>query len=145
MRERDPRLREDDAWKGDAEWILSPHCGSRMTGVWHWGGWDKPGRCGAASERPQRGCWKPCPSSVWILRLRPTGSAQDDTRARLQAGGDFPHHQINQLFLLGIIFAISYPRGLNFISFRVWNFEFCGIFWKRRGWGMSRARRIIFA
>jgi hypothetical protein len=51
----------------------------------------------------------------------------------------------NQLFLLGIIFANPYLRGLNFISFRVWNFEFCGIFWKRRGWGMSRARRIIFA
>ena len=57
MRERDPRLREDDekrrgddeksrrddVWKGDAEWILSPHCGSRMTGVWHLGGRDKPG------------------------------------------------------------------------------------------------------
>ncbi len=67
MREEDPRLREDDekrreddekrrgddVWKGDAEWILSPHCGSRMTGVWHLGGRDKPGRCGAASERPQ--------------------------------------------------------------------------------------------
>ena len=52
MREEDPRLREDDekrrgddernreddTWKGDAEWILSPHCGSRMTGVWHLGG-----------------------------------------------------------------------------------------------------------
>lgn len=47
MREEDPRLREDDekrrgdderncgdnTWKGDAEWILSPYCGSRMTGT----------------------------------------------------------------------------------------------------------------
>ena len=56
----------------------------------------------------------------------------------------FPR-QINQLFLSSIIFANSYLRGLNFVSFRVWNFEFCGIFWRRRGWGMSRARRIIFA
>ena len=70
MREEDPRLREDDekrreddekrrgddeksrrddVWKGDAEWILSPHCGSRMTGVWHLGGRDKPGVLGGGA------------------------------------------------------------------------------------------------
>ncbi len=63
MREEDPRLREDDekrrgddernrgddVWKGDAEWILSPHCSSRMTGVWHLGGRDKPGVLGGGA------------------------------------------------------------------------------------------------
>ena len=56
MREEDPRLREDDekrrgddVWKGDAEWILSPHCGSRMTGAWHWGGRGKPGVLGGGA------------------------------------------------------------------------------------------------
>ena len=77
-------------------------------------------------------------------RNRGDDNQQDSRTRRLQAGGGFPH-QVNQLFLPGIIFANSYLRGLNFISFRVWNFEFCGIFWRRRGWGMSRARRIIFA
>ena len=78
-------------------------------------------------------------------RNRGDDNQQDTRTRRLQAGGYLPHRQINQLFLLGFIFTILYPRGLNFISFRVWNFEFCGIFWRRRGWGMSRARRIIFA
>lgn len=69
MREEDTRLREDDernrgddersrgddVWKGDAEWILSPHCGSRMTGAWHWGGRDKPG--GFRGQSPLGDLW----------------------------------------------------------------------------------------
>ncbi len=153
MRERDPRLREDneksrrdDAWKGDPRSsrgvagrrapavMCPPKVVSNFRGSHHRGGagrlaLDRSGSFDFALRAPLR------MTRSWL---------QDDTRARLQAGGFFPR-QVNQLFLSGIIFIISYPRGLNFISFRVWNFEFCGIFWKRRGWGMSHARRIIFA
>ena len=140
MREEDPRLREDDekrrgddernreddTWKGDAEWILSPHCGSRMTGVWQLGGRAGTSR-GVAGRRlsARRGgagrlALDPAPTNLIQLRLDSIASLQNDRlRSRMTLGQGCKQGEASPTvksisYSFRALFCKFIPAGLEF-------------------------------